>query len=515
MAQLEDREGPGLEACTTSRFALFSGNVGALSLAAVIVIAAIISGLSATVARNGLHWDQETALYPWLMNHGWVLYRDIRDQHAPLFPSLLAVLPDPGSASTQSVVMVVLVTLTTILIAVAAWRVCGWLAALIAVGLYSLWVLPFDGAHVWYDLGLAPFYPAAFLLGWEMQNKPARDWRPLVLGLLLGLAFLLKQQAAIALLGGLGVVQLPQRRAMALYIGAACLPVLTSVLIFSLSGALGDYFYWVVTYNLTPTYVQGASSLIPPSDWPLILAIVAPVLALAASPSAVKTMWRTRRGFVIFSGGLLLAAILPIWPRYARFHLASALPLLALIGGVAIRNLLVRFPGLRSRALLPWVGGVVLILFSLRLTGPSGLRTLAGVWEAQPAPLPYSTTIAPLRDWVQTNSSADKPILVYDLDSTLYRVLERQPPKPWSPFFPWIMQGDSTAEQWVAGIETARPQIALVTPEFVAGRHLPIPDGGRSEDYLRTNYVAGPVFTVEKYPGSGQQQIVALQLAGP
>ena len=167
-----------------------------------------------------------------------------------------------------------------------------------------------------------------------------------------------------------------------------------------------------------------------------------------------------------------------------------------------------------SRRLLFWTGGAVLVLVSIRLTGPSGVRALNAVWQSAPATLPYSSTISPLRDWVQSQTPADKAILVYDLDSTLYRVLERQPPKPWSPFFPWIMQGDSTAQQWAEGIETARPGIALVTPEFVAGRHLPIPDGGRSEAYLRANYVAGPVFTVEKYAGSGEQKIVALELAG-
>ncbi len=492
-----------------------SGHMGAVSLTAVACIALVIGGLSATVARNGLHWDQETALYPWLMNNGWVLYRDIRDQHGPLFPSLLSLLPDPGSAGTQFVFMLLLVALVALLTAIAAWRTSSPAAALFAVGLYALWILPFDGAHVWYDLGLAPFYLAAFLVAWDMLAKPAENWRPVALGLLLGLAFLLKQQAAVALLGGLAVVPLHQRRSVALYVGAASLPVLISVLVFSITGAVGDYFYWVVTYNLTPTYVQGASALVPPADWPLILALLAPVPALAAGLSPMKSIWRRRLGFIIFSGGLLFAAIIPIWPRYARFHLAGALPLLALFGGIAIWNLLVHFPGFRSRAVLPWAGGVLLILLSLRLTGPSGLRTLAGVWRVQPAPLPYSSTIAPLRNWVQSNTPPDRPILVYDLDSTLYRVLERQPPKPWSPFFPWIMEGDSTAAQWVAGIETARPRIALVTPEFVAGRHLPIPDGGRSEEFLRANYVAGPVFTVEKYPGSGQQQIVALQLAGP
>src|SRR6476660_8202728 len=91
MVEPENPKRSGLEASAKNRVDFLSGHVGAFSVAAVASIATVISALTTTVARNGLHWDQETALYPWLMNNGWILYRDIRDQHAPLFPSLLAL----------------------------------------------------------------------------------------------------------------------------------------------------------------------------------------------------------------------------------------------------------------------------------------------------------------------------------------------------------------------------------------------------------------------------------------
>jgi len=94
-------------------------------------------------------------------------------------------------------------------------------------------------------------------------------------------------------------------------------------------------------------------------------------------------------------------------------------------------------------------------------------------------------------------------------------LVDREPPRPWSPLYPGILEGDSTDAQWLAGIEQTRPRVALVTPEFVAGRHLPLPDNGLSEDFLRTHYKEAARFTVQKYPDSGPQQIVALLLSAP
>jgi hypothetical protein len=481
----------------------------------VAAISVIIGGVCATVGRNGLHWDQETALFPWLMRNGWVLYRDLRDQHGPLFPALLSLLPDAGSAGTQFLITIVSVSLIAALVAVAAWRTAGPVAAMFATGLYALWLLPFEGEHLWYDLGLAPFYLGAYLLGWGIVSKPPMIWRPIALGLLLGCAVLLKQQAVIALLGGLALIPVRPLRSLALYLGAASVPVIISLAAFAGVGALGDYVYWAGIYNLSPFYVQAGSSPVPVGEWPALLALCAPVLALALSASRLWSRWRSLWRFAFFTGVLLLAGLISIWPRYARFHLAAALPLLAVVGGVAIWNLVRYFPGFRTPALAAWGCGVLLMLFALRVTGPPGVRAMAAIWRTQPAPLPYSTTAGSLRAWVQASTPVDQPILVYDLDPTLYRVVERHPPKPWSPLFPWILEGDSTIDQWLGGIEAERPRIALVTPEFVAGRHLPLPDGGRSEAFLRANYGPGPHFKVQKYPTSGQQEIVALQLSGP
>ena len=256
MFELHDRSDSGQKPLNGAG-QLLAAHASAVRLASAIAIAATVGGLCATLARSGPSWDQEAALYPWLMNHGWVLYRDIRDQHGPLFPGFLSLWPDPGSAGSQLFFMLILVVCTALLTAVTAWRVSGPVAAVIGVGLYTIWIVPFDGAHVWYDFGLAPFYLAALLLGWELLDRRASYRLAIGLGLLMGLACLVKQQAAIALFAGLALFTFRPPRQVALYLGAAAVPFAISVVVFSLAGALGDYLYWVVTYNLSPTYTQG------------------------------------------------------------------------------------------------------------------------------------------------------------------------------------------------------------------------------------------------------------------
>ncbi|HST04813.1 MAG TPA: glycosyltransferase family 39 protein [Chloroflexia bacterium] len=492
------------------------GFVNVACLGAILAASAV---LCATVARNGVHWDQETALFPWLIHNGWVLYRDLRDQHSPLFPGLLSLLPDPGSAGTQLVVTVVLVGVVTLSVAVVAWRIAGPIAALLSVLLYSLWLVPFEGEHLWYDLALAPFYLAAILIGLRFWRSQASDRQTVTLGLVIGCAMLVKQPALLVLIGGLPLIAVDaaghRLRTVLLYLVAGVLPTLVAMLLFYASGSLGDYIYWASTYNLTSPYTLEGASPVPATEWPSLLAVFAVVPAAVLSMFQLRTKWPSSWPQLLFVGSVLLAATFSIWPRYARFHLAAALPLLAVLGGMAVWNLASRRPNWRGVGVVPWAGAALLVLFLLRVTGPQGVRSLRDIWQSPAAPLPYSTTAGPLREWIQANTPSDQPILVYDLDSTLYRVVDRLPPRPWSPLYPWILEGDSTADQWLAGIEAAKPAIALVTPEFVAGRHLPLPDGGRSEAFLRANYTAGPHFTVQKYQNSPTQEIVALQLLGP
>jgi hypothetical protein len=479
---------------------------------------------TATLARQGLHWDQEMALFPWMLAHGWVLYRDIKDQHPPLLPTLLALLPDPGAAGPQLLATLGLTLLTLMLAALVAARSAGAGAGLIAAAWVALWLPVLGGAHLWYDLALGPCYLAALLLLPLIRRAPQAIWPAATLGLLLDTALLIKQQAILALLGGLAflVLTVPRpalARVVGCALGAAALPLLASLVLFGAAGGLGDYVYWAGIYNLTSTYAQEGAAPVPPAEWPFLAALYAPVAAFVLG-ALLPGRNPGRRGLapLLFAASLLGAATLAAWPRYDRFHLAGAAPLLAVIAGVAapplfihLRRIVTRRAGWSWPRGLAWAGSLLLVGGLVLYGGREGFRNWRAVWQAAPSPLPYSTNITPLRAWVQQEvPAADDPILVYDLDPTLYRVVERLPPRPWTPFYPWILQGDSALAQWTAGVRAGAPRLALVTPQFVAGRRLPVPGLTDVERLLREHYVAGPHFKVQKYPDAGLQEVVGL-----
>jgi hypothetical protein len=482
--------------------------------AALLAVGAIGAGQVWVMRRSGLHWDQEMALFPWLLRRGWVLYRDLKDQHPPLLPALLALTPDPGGAAPELILTLGLILLTTLLVALLAARLRGPGAAVGAAGLYALWLFTLGDAHLWYDLALGPCYLGAALLAGGAAPWAGR--RAVALGLLLGAAALIKQQAALPLLAGLALVPGPTVRLRGAYLAAAAALPLASLLVFAGLGALPDYLYWAGLYNLTSTYAVTGAAPVPPAEWPWLALLYAPA-------GAAALLWLARRlqGHAasvrrsLFGAALLIAASAPAWPRYARFHLAAALPLLAVAAAVAVIDLARLARGLNRRAAAPWLLAAALLLIALPAGALTGLRAGRDFWRAGRAPLPYSGSIAPLQAWIAATTRPDEPILVYDLDPTLYRALDRAPPRPWTPLFPWIMEGDDTTEAWLAGLTAARPRVALVTPEFVAGRRLPLPDNGRADAFLRANYEPGPRFKVQKYAAAGTTEVVALRLRRP
>ncbi|MHB1005881.1 MAG: glycosyltransferase family 39 protein [Chloroflexota bacterium] len=394
------------------------------------------------------------SLQPWLMNNGFVVYRDIVDQHEAAMPLLLSLtLPLVGDPLLQlKWGFIALAVVTLLLVYGFARRHLGRGAAIVAAVCYVAWLPRLGQGMLWYESLLAPLYMAAFAL-WPGAGVSDRR-RLFLAGILLGVAAATKQYAwlVVATFGGVTALAASRGRVtgrawfadpsilllgVALSYGAYLAIILTS-------GAGADYVYWAWYNNIL--YGSEAAQLPEPSDLNTIVALSLPLVALVAI--ATSRAWRR----VPYSADALLclvafAAAATTYPRFGDFHLYPALPLIALACG--------RVAASGWHAVLDPTGPV-------RTHGTAGLGALAlaaslvawptwqslapvyAVWH-QPGPqrLQLYADLLPVAQRITALTAPGERVYVFpDVENTanLYLLSSRLPPKPWVYTYPWYIR---------------------------------------------------------------------------
>ena len=211
--------------------------------------------------------------------------------------------------------------------------------------------------------------------------KRGRDWRPIGLltcGILFGLGLLIRQSAALFLVGavvyllvarGDGIAEHPRVKrlgAIAVLLAGAAAPLALTCLALWAAGTFRTFWFWVFTYA---RYYQAD----PATGWSNLvrtLGAVAPstsvVLALAAVGlgAIVRDPNRDRRAFVVvFTASALMGTMMGLQFRLHYFLLAvPALAVLSGIGLVALGGLLATQRPRALRWALPCILGLVALV---------------------------------------------------------------------------------------------------------------------------------------------------------
>lgn len=320
---------------------------------------------------------------PWLMSQGMTLFGDVIENRAPLTLVGMALVHRVSPwAPIDNVRLVnwLLVLLITILVYTLARRISAGdgLATVVAVIFWVAWEPVYANLTFYFDTVLGFFILAAILAGLDW---PRRGWLgALMAGLLLGAGVLTKQHGWAAV-GMFGLWLLVFRRGesgfvrelLAYCIGALALPVL-SVLIFALQGNLKEYIYFTYTYNLSG-YITPS-----PTDGNFLRKLL---LTNALAPTYLLLMWRAGRQQVLV-GMMYVAALAPLVPHLGEIHAATHLPLLAVMTGWVIAELirpLRRYaPGRWWRDITP--SDATLLGVGLVLLIAWGLTTIAPLFHA-------------------------------------------------------------------------------------------------------------------------------------
>jgi hypothetical protein len=402
----------------------------------------------AYAARLPLSLGPRVILQPWLLQRGFVLYENIADLHSPLLSLLLAAwvpwVPD-GLALAKGA-LVALLTLTTLLTFVVAWRKVGWPAGLWAAGFVVVWSPAFGFGKLWYETLLAPLY-LLLLLVYEAPGSPRPGGRSFLLGLLCGGAILVKQHAALVTLALLGWSafanwishrSLPNAlRQIGLMALGTGLPIAAYVAYhYAQAGTLEGFLFWTVSYNLAGDYESLAA--LPPTAGLIARFVSSCLLLPAAVCDLVDSIRRGDRTWPWQGWALVLlaAASVTIYPRFAAFHLQAALPVLAVVSSLGLAWLW-RIRG-RGRLLATGIAVAVSALW-LIVAIPDYKPVLdtsspQQIWE-------YSDLLPLAREIRQQIGPEGCAYLFPDDEAAanLYYLLGCSPPNFWIFHYPWYM----------------------------------------------------------------------------
>jgi len=290
--------------------------------------------------------EAQHAHVSWAWTQGLLPYRDVFDNHGPLFGWLhspLLKLLD-GRADVLTWLRLAMQFWYVVALGATGWmarRLYGWRVALVVVlvaGLFPRFFIvsgQFRTDDMWMALWLAGL---AFVVG-----VPPRAWRFFMTGLLVGCALCVSQKTLV-LIGTTLVTVIVLRQLlpagapranlrcwMAAVIGLLLVPAIFSVWL-AIRGVLGEAWYGLVLYNVGgATKRHAAQQLL----WFLLLGAAALVLAIreVRRRSLGEFDWTV---FFTMQGGLYLLLIWFIWPLITKQDFLPVLPTLVLaLGGWA------------------------------------------------------------------------------------------------------------------------------------------------------------------------------------
>jgi hypothetical protein len=322
----------------------------ALLLIALILLRAI------TIMHYRFGSDEPQHLHVvWGWARGFVQYRDLADNHMPLFQLLFApiytLIGDRGS------ILYWMRSILQLLYIVAFWctyrigsllfsrRVGVWAAILVGLSYdYAFCSVEFRTDNLWAPLWLLCLL---VLLGGALTMR-----RALIAGFLMGLCFGVSMKTVLLLMstvigGSMTLIFVGRERlsigwrqilgALTAFLAAALIVPATIMAVFAVYGIWPQFRYWVFDHNVVPGVTNHSAWLA------IIFAVGFPLVALGTRrivAETPETILAARRSFVVITAGFFFTALVSFWPFLSRQDYLPFYPLAFVIGTGAVLTIL-------------------------------------------------------------------------------------------------------------------------------------------------------------------------------
>jgi len=477
------------------------------------------SGLAALIlfqawayyCRLPLSLGPRMILQPWLLQNHLILYEQMADQHMMLLPLLFVPLRVlvPDGLQLAKLVLVALISVSTLLTFVAGRRTAGWLGGLLAACFLVAWSPIFGFGKLWHETFLTPIYLVLFLV--YNPSAPRRSSISLLLlGILGGVAMLVKQQGAIVFAAFVLWTAFTSWRAhrsksdlareAGLMIMGAALPFLAFITYqYAQAGTLRSFWYWTVTYNLTSDYRTLAARSPGVAEVRLIassfLLVPAALFYLLGQKRQSNPIWLTLGWGLV----LLATSTLTAYPRFEFFHLQTALPVLAWLSAVPLAAALQpRNPGRSFAAAITLGLAALWLVISASVYQPVvDAGQTQKIWE-------YSDLV-PLAAEIRQQIGPTDCIYIFPDDEATANLyyLTRCTPRFWVFAYPWFMI-DPVKQRILSALEEDPPPWVVTFPgRWEIEKHAPEVMGYLEDHYRREaelHFAQGEAWLLKRLP---------------
>src|SRR5437870_1140985 len=291
----------------------------------------------------------------WGWARGFVQYRDLADNHMPLFQLLFA--PIYKLIGDRGTILYWMRTILQSLYIVAFWctyrigsllfsrRVGVWAAILVGLSYdYAFCSVEFRTDNLWAPLWLLCM---SVLLGGALTMR-----RALIAGFLMGLCFGVSMKTLLLVMstvigGSMTLIFVGRERlgigwgqilgALTAFFATALIVPATIMAAFALYGIWPQFRYWFFDHNVVP----GLSN--HPAWWVIIFAVGFPLVALGTRrmvAATAETIVAARRSFVFVTAGFFFTALVSVWPFLSRQDYLPFYPLAFVICTGAVLTIL-------------------------------------------------------------------------------------------------------------------------------------------------------------------------------
>jgi Dolichyl-phosphate-mannose-protein mannosyltransferase len=291
----------------------------------------------------------------WGWARGFVQYRDLADNHMPLFQILCA--PIYKLIGDRATILYWMRIILQPLYIIAFWctyrigsllfsrRVGVWAAILVGLSYdYVFCSVEFRTDNLWAPLWLLCL---SVLLGGALTMR-----RALISGFLMGLCFGVSMKTLLLVMstvigGSMTLIFVGRERlgigwgqilgALTAFFATALIVPATIMAAFALYGIWPQFRYWVFDHNVVP----GLSN--HPAWWVIIFAVGFPLVALGARrivAATSETIVAARRSFVFVTAGFFFTALVSFWPFLSRQDYLPFYPLAFVICTGAVLTIL-------------------------------------------------------------------------------------------------------------------------------------------------------------------------------